>query len=279
MAQAAFANGYPANEYPLQLPYWSSGKSFQNGLDAVPAYVVKWAEEDRWWEVLEVQDRNESRIEDESRVVVLDLVVRDKRDGLVYGVDHKSTGKYLDAKYSDQFDPHSQIRQYVSHLQSRYGEVGGFYINAASFRRRTKAYTPRKGPDKGVSLPAGDWHDFKRWVFNPNADAVTSEHASFLGWTRKIQDDERTGQWSYNTDQCVRGPIVCPFHAICSKGYQWPRDAELIEQDYTRRCLRVRDGQRCWLQPQHEGECDPTRPVLPDYEVDLSEDEVEEAEA
>ena len=275
-AQEAFAAAYPECEYPAQLPFWSPGKSFQSGLDAIPEYVERWADDDRYWEVLSVQSRETH--DDESRIVVLDLVVRDRRDGVVYGVDNKTTGKYLDSHYSAQFDPHSQIRQYVRHLQEKYGEVGGFYINAASFRNRSKAYTPRKGPDKGKQLPAGDWRDYKRLLFNPNHDAIAQEVASFDGWVSKIEQDKRSSNWAYNTDQCVRGSLVCPYHKICSAGYQWPKDAMLIEQYYQRRCQELVNGERCWLVPEHEGEHDATRPQVPEYEVDLS-DELEDAEA
>jgi hypothetical protein len=276
-AQQAFVASYPASEYPAQLPFWSPGKSLANGLQAIPAYVEKWREDDSQWEVLAVQDRDTN--EDGDRVVVLDLVVRDRRDGLVYGVDNKSTGKYLDAKYASQFDPHSQVRSYVARLQELHGEVAGFYINAASFRHRSKAYTPRSGPDKGVQLPAGDWFDFKRWLFNPNAEAVSAERSSFANWVAKIELDKKQGSWSYNTDQCVRGEMVCPYHRLCSAGYSYPKDAMLVEQYYVRRCLELVDGERCWLEPEHEGGCDSTRPKQPDYEVDLSDDTIEDAEA
>lgn len=277
-AQHAFADAYPEGDYPEPLPHWSPGKSFSAGWDALPQYVAKWTDDDYYWEVLTVQSRDEKDGDDESRVVVLDLVVRDKRDGLVYGVDSKTTGKYLDAQYAAQFDPHSQIRQYVRHLQEQYGqhEVGGFYINAASFRHRTKAYTPRKGPDKGVQLPAGDWQDFKRYLFNPNQEAIRQEKASWAGWIAKIESDVASDNFAYNTDQCVRGPLTCAYHKICSAGYSWPEDAMLIEPWYRQRCMEIVDGERCWLSPEHEGECDSTRPEQADYQVDLDE-EIEEA--
>lgn len=279
-AQEAFAASYPPEEYPANLPHWSPGKSFLAGWNAILAYLDKWQEDNSHWEVLTIQSRDYKEATDEEygRTVVLDLVVRDRRDGLVYGVDSKTTGKYLDANYASQFEIHSQIRQYVDHLQSQYGQVGGFYIDAASFRHRTKAYTPRKGPDKGVQLPAGDWQDFKRYLYTPNESALLQERQSFANWVRKIEGDRESGTWSYNTDQCVRGPLVCPYHGVCSLGYEWPTDAELIlQQGYRLRCPRVcKSGDRCWLEPGHEGECDPSRPELPDTEVDLSE-EVEEA--
>lgn len=278
LAHEAFADSYPESEYPAVLPNWSQGKSFAGGLAALTAYVEHWRDEDQHWEVLGV----ESTYVDESerdRLVRQDLVVRDRRDGLVYGVDHKVTGKYLDKEFWPQFDPHSQIRQYVKSLQQQYpGEVGGFYINAISCKHRSKAYNPSRGPNKGISLSAGDWSDFKRMVFNPNQEAVEAETANIRAWVGRIERDRESGLWGYNTNQCVRGPFVCEFHSVCSRGYAWPRDSELIASDYRQQCLRLdANGDRCQLEP-HEGDRhDGTRPIREDYQVDLSE-EIEDAE-
>lgn len=277
-AQEAFSSSYPESEYPLTLPYWSPGKTFQNGLNAIAAYAERWQEDDQYWEVIGVQSSQQVEDAVDDRLVKIDLVIRDRRDGLVYGVDHKSTGKYLDKDFSMKFDPHSQIRQYTDRIQQKHGSCGGFYINALSFRHRTKAYTPRKGPDKGVQLPAGDWYDFKRLVFNPNADAIQAERDNFDSWVERIDHSKATGRWPYNTEQCVRGPIICEYYQICSPGYAWPRDRELIEAHYRQRCIRLaKNGERCWLEPGHEGEHDATKPMVRDYEIDLNE-EIEEAQ-
>ena len=279
-AMKAFSDGYPREEYPSPLPLWSQGKSYTGGLNGIGAYIEKYEQEDRNWEVISIQSRDTHETDDgDSRTVVLDLVVQDRRDGLIYGVDNKSTSKYLDSDFWLQFDPHSQIRQYADHLQRKHGPCGGFYVNAASFRHRSKAYTPRSGPDKGVQLPAGDWQDFKRMCFNPNANAIQMERANFTSWVRKIEGDRETGQWAYNTNYCKRGAIICPYHRICSAGYQWPQDRELIEAYYRPRCTRLAgNGERCWLEPGHGGEHDSTKPVIADPVVDLADDEVEEAE-
>jgi hypothetical protein len=279
-AQAAFAISYPHDEYPAILPLWSQGKTFQNGLSGIAAYAEHWQEDDQHWEVIAVQssERNEEDV-DSDRLVRIDLVIRDRRDGLVYGVDHKATGKYLDKDFNAKFDPHSQIRQYVDRLQRKYGQVGGFYINALSFKHRSKAYTPRQGPDKGIQLPAGDWYAFKRLVFNPNAEAISAERGNFDGWVAKIESDRASGQWGYNTEHCVRGPFICEYHQICSAGYQWPRDAELITNYYRQQCIRLAsNGERCQLEPEHEGGHDSTKHVQPDFQIEMG-DEIEEAEA
>lgn len=277
-AREAFADFYPESEYPIELPQWSQGKSFQGGLQAIVDYAETWREEDENWEILEIE-KFAADDGDESRLVRLDLIARDRRDDLVYGWDHKLTGKYLDSHYWLQFDPHSQIRQYVDSIQKRYGHCGGFYINALSLKHRSKAYTPRKGPQKGIQLPAGDWSEFKRLCFNPNSDAVEAERVNFQNAVAKIERDREQGSWTYNTDHCVRGQIICEYHQICSSGYSWPRDRELIEAHYRQRCIRLaKNGERCQLEPGHEGEHDSTRPVVQDYQIDIAEENVEEAE-
>lgn len=278
-AREAFAAAYPVSEYPFPLPAWSQGKSFQGGCAALTAYGEFWREEDTHWQVIAVEQMGFDDGE-ERRMVKLDMVVRDSRDGLVYGVDHKVTGKYLDANYWAAFDPHSQIRQYVDWLTKQYGRCGGFYMNALSLRYRSKSYTPRSGPDKGVQLPAGDWYAFKRMCFNPNAEALALESDSYRFWVNQIQNSRSTGAWGYNTDHCVRGPIFCEYHGMCSKGYSWPQDRELIEAYYRERCPRLaKEGERCQLAPHGpEIEHDSTAPVREDPVVDLAEDVIEEAE-
>lgn len=277
-AQEAFGDTYPEREYPAILPHWSQGKTFSNGLAGIAAYAEHWKEDDQYWEVIAVQSGEITEDIESDRLVRIDLVVKDTRDGMVYGVDHKGTGKYLDKDFWAQFEPHSQIRQYVDRLQQKHGQIGGFYINALGFKHRSKAYTPRQGPDKGIQLPAGDWYAFGRRCYNPNSEAVKFEQDSFAGWVRKIENDRKSGQWSYNTDHCIRGPFICEYHQICSAGYQWPRDADLITNYYRQRCIRLVSGERCQLEKDHEGEHDSTRPQVREPEVDLGE-EIEEAEA
>lgn len=278
-AEHAFITSYPESEYPAVLPHWSQGKTFRNGVKGIAAYAEHWQEDDQYWEVVGIQSSQRSEEDSDSdRLVRIDLVIRDRRDGLIYGVDHKATGKYLDKDFNAKFDPHSQIRQYVDRLQRKHGQVGGFYINALSFKHRTKAYTPRSGPDKGVQLPAGDWYSFKRLLFNPNAEAVSAERDNFDGWVAKIESDRASNQWAYNTEHCIRGPFTCEYHQICSAGYQWPRDEALITSYYRQQCIRLAaNGERCQLEPEHEGEHDSTKLVQPEFEIDITGDEVEDA--
>jgi hypothetical protein len=278
-AQEAFATAYPADQYPDPLPLWSQGKSFSNGMAAIAAYDERWINDDIHWEVLSVEQKEQG--EDSDRILKLDLVVRDKRDSLVYGVDHKGTGKYLDGSFWSSFEPDSQVRFYADHINSKYGHCGGFIINAASFKHRSKAYTPRQGPDKGIQQPAGDWFRFERFMINPNENCLQLERDNFSYWTKRIAEDEASNQWGYNTESCMKWGRPCEFLQICSAGYSWPNDKELILSYYRQQCPRVLEGGRCQLNLDHAGDCDPIiqRSQEADFVVEEDEDEVEEAVA
>lgn len=275
-AQEAFTSAYPESAYPSVLPVRSQGKTFSNGIRALASYATRWREEDSFWEVLQVEQL-ENMDGAEDRVLRLDLVVRDKRDGQVYGVDTKTTSSYLDNDFWKRFEPDSQVRTYTQHIKNQYGHCGGFYINAATFKHRSKAYTPRTGPDKGVQQPAGDWHAFARMVFNPNADCLELERDNFAYWTSRIERDRSSGKWGYNTQSCHMYGQECEYFKLCSAGYSWPRDEELIFGYYRQQCASVLDTGRCQLDLGHEGEHDATPPLAQDdYQIE-TEEEIEDA--
>jgi hypothetical protein len=271
-AQQAFAAAYPADRYPDPLPLWSQGKSFANGMAAIAAYEDRWYSDDQFWDVLSVQQRQDPADE---RILKLDLIVRDRRDQLVYGVDNKTTGKYLDAQFWSSFEPDSQVRFYADYINEKYGHCGGFIINATSFKHRSKAYTPRTGPDKGVQLPAGDWFRMERFTINPNEACLQLERDNFTYWTQRIAADEAAGQWGYNTDACYRYGVPCEYLKLCANGYSLPQDEELVLSYYRRGCPRVLPEGRCVLDYGHDGEHDARQVQQADFVIE--EDTVEEA--
>ena len=273
-ARKAFAAAYPIENYPDPLPLWSQGKSHANGMAAIAAYTERWWEEDRHWEILSIQQRNTD--DDSDRILKLDLVVRDQRDGLVYGIDNKTTGHYLDSNYWMSFEPDSQVRFYADYINRKYGHCGGFIINATSFKHRSRAYTPRQGPDKGIQQPAGDWFRMERLMINPNEKCLQLERDNFKYWTERIAADEAVGTWGYNTESCMKYGRPCEFLQLCSAGYTWPQDKELILSYYYQQCPRVLERGRCQLGLDHEGNCDPEFKAVPaeDFNVEL---DIEEA--
>jgi hypothetical protein len=260
----AFMNAYPADEYPATLPSWGQGKTRQNFLNALWAYINTQYQEDlRQWDVLEVERVQSSEgLGEYDHMLVPDLIVRDRQDGLVWLVDHKITGKYLRDLWS-QHEMSSQIRMYVDQVRRRFGQVGGFIINGISLRHRSRAYTPRTGPDRGTQLPAGDWYDFGRMTYLPNEDCLRLERANVRATIDGINHSIATGTWTYNTNRCHGGTMFeCPYYQICKPGWSWPRDQYAIEEYYRVVCAKQISGeQRCKLDADHEGDCSERAPV------------------
>ena len=271
-AQAVFTATYPEKKYPNPLPSFRggvTGKSFSNGLAALQAYRERWYDDDKYHEVLSVEQYERT----DEHALKLDLVTRDTRDGQVYGWDHKTTSSYLNNDYWQRFDPDSQVRYYTDYIKSQYGHCGGFYINAARFYHYSKAYTPRTGPEKGIQKPAGDYVDLARMLFNPNEDCLQLERDNRKYWIERIEHDKLTGNWGYNDQACRQYGRECEYLKLCSAGYTWPRDEELILSYYKQQCLKVLAEGRCQLGLGHEGDCNPTVTIKTDYEVEI---EVEE---
>lgn len=271
-ARVAFAAAYPADQYPAELPVRSQGKTFSNGLVALEAYQSRWAEDDAYHKILHVQKRSEK---EDPYSLKIDLITEDKRDGQVYAWDSKATSSYLDNKFWEYFDPSSQIRTYTDWVKGKFGHCGGFYIDATSFKHRSKAYTPRQGVDKGIQQPAGDWFSFARMMFNPNTDCIQLERDNSAYWVGRIEADKLSGNWGYNDQACHQYGRECEYFKLCSAGYTFPRDEELVLGYYRQQCPKVLDEGRCQLGLGHEGGCDPTVPVVEDYAV--QEDAAEEA--
>jgi hypothetical protein len=277
LAQEAFANAYPADRFPDPLPPWSQGKTFENGLAVIRGYAKRWYEEDRHWKVLHIEDYVKEEGED-ARSVRLDLIVEDQRDEQVWAIDHKVTGQYLDTNYFSRFEPDSQVRTYVDHVKKRFGHCGGFIINAITCKHRSKAYTPRQGPNKGIQQPAGNWYDFARVAFNPNSECLQLETDNTAYWVARIRQDRESGLWGYNTEQCHRGGVECEYLKLCAAGYSLPSDEELVLSYYRRQCPVILEGGRCQSNMGHEGWHDARIRTMDTTDYSVSTDEEEEME-
>ena len=211
--------------YPTQLNPDDHAKTQVNGLVALDGYVKRWALEDTKWKVVSVEERESFDYgQDEQFSVKLDLVMENKEYGGVYGFDHKvvgGTNSTLSYDFWGQFEPNSQISKYVSFIKSKHGDCSGFYINAIGMGHRLRAY-------KGE--PAGFWVRYERQMFNRNVSQLDVEQADTSYWIKRIEESKQLGHWGYNTSQCK----FCSFKPICSAGWVWPTDAELIEINYTR---------------------------------------------
>lgn len=279
----AFKLAYPVEQYPDPLPSVSQGKTQENFLAMLWAYInTQWKDDCANWEVLEVERPQVSEgLGQYDHMLVLDLIVRDKMSGEILGVDHKFTGKYLKDIWS-KYEFHSQVMMYAEQIRRRFGQCSGFIVNAFSLRNRSKAYTPRRGNepnprcgkdtecgnrcnlapnhlgDCSRSLPAGDWFSFGRMLYTPDANHLAIEQRNVQHTIDKIRHDILYDSFTYNTDMCFAGtPWECQYYPLCKSGYTWPRDEYQITENFKQVCYKQIAGEsRCHRDMDHSGDCD-----------------------
>jgi hypothetical protein len=231
--------------YPIQLDMNDQAKTRDNAVLALKWYAAHWRDEDRKWRVISVERPEDT----DAWSLRLDLVVENVEHGGIYGVDHKFTKKYLNYDFWNGFEPNSQVTQYVTHVREKYGDCSGFYINAVSMGYRQRAY-------KGE--PAGFWAKFERQMFNRNDSQVAQEAESTARWIQ-IATEAQTAvdagvsaiaAYGFNTDSCR----FCEFRPVCSAGWTWPEDDQLILIQFRQACLEIIEGGRCQLDYQHDGQ-------------------------
>jgi hypothetical protein len=268
-AQEAFLAGYPR-----QLDESDLAKTRQNGVTALAQYAGRWREEDKRYKVLSVETLDQ---QEDGFVVKLDLVVEDLATGQIYGMDHKTTKKYLNYDYWAGFEPNSQIVEYVRYIKERWGFCDGFIIDAISFR--WLAEKDKRGGFNGQWLDVDNaeqygyshherrfskYHkremlacwglrtSFERQTFNVNGRQMEADLDSRRYWTDRVEHAKATGVWGMNTSQCK----FCEYRDLCKAGWFYPDDAELIELNYRRICGRWfgEPLAPCQLDREHEGE-------------------------
>ena len=195
------------DNYPIQLNGEDLAKTQENGLILLDAYIKHYAQEDKGWTIRAVEVKDKFLIGEVEFVVKIDLVV--EKQGCIYFVDHKTTGKTFNWTYWQQFEPNSQITAYTAYCQAKYGECSGGIINAIQLGHRQKAY-------KGE--PAGFHYSFQRQLFNRNRQQVEAWKLDQLKWVKKFKVEEQIememsdgGVWTKNEGQCR----FCSYQAIC----------------------------------------------------------------
>lgn len=208
--------------YPIQLDTEDNAKTIPHGIQVLKDYVSHWSEQDKKWKVIEVEQVASFAYQESGFTVVLDLVMENIEYGGIYGWDHKVVGgkkATLGFDFWNQFEPNSQVTKYYSFIESKYGACSGFFINAIGMGYRSRAY-------KGE--PAGTWHRFQRQMFNRNKSQLELEQRDTRYWIERIEEDRKHGYWAMNTGACR----WCSYRPVCSAGWTWPEDRELIEIQY-----------------------------------------------
>lgn len=207
------------NEYSVQLNEDDKAKTQENGLTLLAKYFERYASDKEKYELLAVEERIDFKVGGMDFCVKCDTVVRDKKYGQVYSLEHKTTKKSLTFDYWGQYDPNSQLCAQTAGVKAKYGECAGVIVDAMSFGFRQRAY-------KGE--PAGFHMDFGRMEYNLNQGQLDQWERSTIKTLEDIESDLKFDRWAMNTDSCR----FCSYKAICQAAWQWPEDKELILLTY-----------------------------------------------
>lgn len=205
--------------YPHQQDESDLAKTQENGLLLLTKYFHRYQDDFDKYEILGVEEKIEFELGGKEYCVKCDTVVRNKKFGSVYGLEHKTTGKSLTYDYWSRFDPNSQLNSQTAGIKAKYRECSGIIVNSMSFGHRKKAY-------KGE--PAGFHCDFGRMEFNLNESSMNLWERSASKTIKDIGSDVESDQWAMNTDSCR----FCSFKPICQAAWDWPTDQELILLNY-----------------------------------------------
>lgn len=258
-------------EYPAQLDFSDKAKTPENGLLLLQRYIKRYADQDRHWEVVDVEVAQEFELYPGVFFTVkMDLVIR--QQGCLYFLDHK-TAKMdgaIDAGYWVQFEPNSAITGYTAFCMQKYGECSGGIINALGLGFRTKPELfdlddPMKSWEiydkqelkfskyhgKDMMYASGFKSDFQRNIFSRNEAQVAAWREDTLRWIDKIKAEEfafNTTKGFFQTHDAPEGNRTptkqwtknegacrfCNFKEICiNVGDEQTIEAMYVKQDNT----------------------------------------------
>ena len=189
--------------YPKDLKASDPSKTIKSGELCIKQYISFWSEQDKLWEVLDVEVREEMVIAGESENLVIDLVARHKQSGDIYFWDHKTSKKRPTYSYWKQFGLSSQITRYTKHIQDKHGNCAGAIINNIVPGFRKRAY-------KGE--PAGYHYTFERQTFQRSKQQVDFWLRSEEDWNALIDFSKASGAYPKALDYSCG---YCDYYALC----------------------------------------------------------------
>lgn len=216
-AEAAFVAF--RKDYPDQLDENDLCKTQANGILLLEKYFEKWASDPIKYEILGVEERIDFQVGSHPFCAKIDTVVKDKKYGQIFGLEHKTTGKALNFNYWAKYNPNSQLCAQTTAIKSKYGDCAGIIVDAMSFGFRQRKYKDE---------PAGFHCDLQRVEHNIRNEQLTIWEKSTIKTIEDIKRSMEFGSYAMNTDQCT----FCSYKSICQAGYTWSDDEELIRLTY-----------------------------------------------
>lgn len=241
-------------------------KTLENGKIALARYIAKYSELDKEYEILEVEQGDYT---DDGLIVHPDLIVRQKSNGNVYGVDHKVSGKYetdggarkgssgyLGQDWFAKYENSHQIGIYARYIREKYGQCAGFIINAIGLVWTEKPKLFRIGDDEASAYSNvigrksetsyqkknyGGYHlaatglrvNFARHTFEAGKEQIENVEISTDGKINQIYRAAKALELGveilYAFPQNDGHCWKCEYSPACRPGYVWPTHSEVIQ--------------------------------------------------
>lgn len=181
-------------------------KTKGNGRLLLEHYAKHYEEEDKRWEILEVEEPHTFQLNEYPFTVKKDMVI--KLQGNIFAVEHKTTKKAMNWDYWARYEPNSQVTAQVYSTMLKYGQCSGVIVNALKVGFRQRMY-------KGE--PAGFNCEFQRQVFNRNREQVEDWKNQTLAWLLQLEslhllNYPNKSSWKKNEGLC----FYCPYKEICN---------------------------------------------------------------
>lgn len=243
--------------YPTQLDPEDLAKTADNGCYVIKTYWDHY-DGDRNWEIVECESMD-STVDDFT--VKKDLLVRDQHENLIV-VDHKFTKRYLNFDYFADFVINAQVNHYIRQVKEKYGSCDGFQVNAVRF-----AFLKRASKDRAAGFNV----EFERQIFARTSSQLKETEKAVAESIADIEHCKETNYWRPNEQP--NACKFCGFRRLCSSGWTWSDDEELIKNLYRSACDKWdADGQfHCQLDLGHEGSHSPlyTREQQEEFVVEV----------
>lgn len=225
--------------YPVQLDVNDLAKTADNACFALKAYWQHY-DGDPDWEILECEQRSST---EDGFGIKPDIVIKDKY-GSILVVDNKTTKSYLNYDYFSQFDPNSQVTHYIRWCKEKYGSCEGFVINAVSF-----LFLKRKSPLRAAGFNC----EFERQIFQRTSSQIERTVRSTNDVIADIERSKSTGYW--RAHESSNACKFCSYKSLCSAGWSWEEDSELILSSFRRTCDKPINevDEHCVLDIDHDG--------------------------
>lgn len=194
-------------------------KNPDNALEALHTYVQQYGNETKW-RTLYTEIAGAVPIDHDRLIhVKMDTIIEDTTSGLIYSLEHKTTGRNS-TSWQNQWEVKFQIGTYYYALECLFpGRVGGVIVNGAVLRKKNNEFLrlPQRRSDPQVQqwmLTARHYYDYYQW----NMEALKQQ----------TREQDAKSCFNINGQFCSVSWHGCSFPGLCT---MWPNPLDQLDEN------------------------------------------------